>query len=223
MRRLRIALIVTLSLAVSGLASANRGRAASSARAKAKGQRRAKAGRRRVPAKNLMPKRLGEGFFSRAYRSKDGKWVIKKMRPRIAGVKKVSKKQRAEMAERTVKAIAELRAEGVPVPEAHVPEGHQAVVVQRYADGILFKDLQGKAKFEASKNLMKLFAAGRRVAKAKSGGQWYIDENRGNVFFHKDGRVKSWFDPVVPTQGKVVLSAQRALERQRKKQAKEGK
>ena len=214
----RAVLLVIAALVVGGgpePARAQRGRSASPAAraAKARAKRRTP---RRTKNKNLMPKRVGEGFFSRVYRSNDGKWVIKKLRPAIAGVKSLSKKRRAELAIITVEASELLRANGLPVPKSFIPKGKAGVFVQQYSEGIPFDKLQGKAKFEASKNRMKIFGAGNRLAKAFSNGKWYIDTNTANLLFHKDGTVKSWIDPVVPTKPAEITAVQNKLARQKK-------
>lgn len=162
--------------------------------------------------RNAMPKRIGEGFFSRVYQSRDGKWVIKKMRPAIAGVEPVSKSQRSTMARTTVRVSELLRKSGLPVPQMYIPKGKEAVIVQKFSSGLTFGQLQGKAKFEASKNLMVFFGKATRTAKTIKGydKNWYVDKNRDNVLFEKSGKVLSWIDPVVPTSGAKV---QRAIDK----------
>ena len=164
--------------------------------------------------RNAMPKRIGQGFFSRVYRSNDGNWVIKKMLPAIAGVEKVSRAERHTMAQITVKVSEALRKAGLPVPRSYIPKGKQGVLVQRYSEGLPFAKLQGKAKFEASKNQMVFFGKASRAAKLLKGhdSQWYIDKNRNNLLFNKEGKITSWIDPVVPTRGVTV---QRAIDKLR--------
>jgi hypothetical protein len=107
----------------------------------------------RAPGRQgFFSKPLDECDFSTVYRSRDGRWVRKEMRPSIHDERPVSLRERAVMARRTVRGSELLRGAGFPVPYTYLPKGEQGVIVQRFAKGIQFVDLPESIQFVAENN-----------------------------------------------------------------------
>jgi hypothetical protein len=142
------------------------------------------------------PGRLGRGFMSDVFISRDGRHVIKKIKPTLGGVMPLGRAARAALAARSVTIMDVLRGAGLPVPAAVVPPGHPDMIVQQFAgEGILFRELPWSARPRA---LASAFGAWRRAVGAARGAGIrgvLIDPKIANFKFARDGRVVSWFDP----------------------------
>lgn len=204
MGRLRVSVSLAVLLGAGWLAPvdpAAAGRAAVRP-AQAKKARAAAARAKKQPAaRRGFPALIGEGWFSKVYGSHDGKYVMKKMKPKIGGVRPVSPKRRAEMARRTVRASELLRKSGLPVPESLVSPKYGDIIVQQRVRGTTFQRLPKAVRPVAEKNAKAVFRKANRIARSKKATTWYIDENMANLRFDKTGSVKAWIDPVVPIKG----------------------
>lgn len=175
------------------LASVEPGAAAARARAVRKVETRAP--RRAVGA---MPRFLGEGAFSQAFRTRDGKYVIKRLKPKLAG-RSVTRDERAAMASRYVASIQILRRAGLPVSAARVAERHPHMIVQRFARrGIRFRELAVGARFRALASAIAISARAWYHLKRAGTRDVFVDPFPWNMRFDRSGRVVEWFDPVGP-------------------------
>jgi hypothetical protein len=142
------------------------------------------------------PGRLGRGFMSDVFLSRDGRHVIKKVKPTLGGVVPLGREARAMLAARSVTIMDVLRRAGLPVPAAVVPDGHPDMIVQEFAgEGTSFGELAWSARPRA---LASAFAAYRRAVQAvrRAGIRGVlVDPKVANFKFARDGRLVSWFDP----------------------------
>jgi hypothetical protein len=169
---LRSVVVVALSLALAGLAQADRGR-------------------------RVIPKKLGAGMMSKAYLSRDGRFVIKKVRPRLGGVKPLTRADRQRLANQSVTLMAVLRRGGLPIPDAVVPEGHPGMIVQEFAgEGVGFGELPWRARPRAFGSALASYSRAVFLATRAGYRPVLIDPKIGNFRFGPSGRVVSWFDPV---------------------------
>lgn len=148
-------------------------------------------------AERRVPRRIGQGFMSKAYLSRDGRHVIKKVRARLGGVGRITKAQRAHLAARSVALMDVLRRGGLPVPPAVVPDGHPGIIVQELAPpGVGLGDLPWRARPRALGNAILLYARAVVLATRAGFKPVLIDPQLANFRFGPGGRVESWFDPV---------------------------
>jgi hypothetical protein len=142
------------------------------------------------------PGRLGRGFMSDVFISRDGRHVIKKVKPTLGGVVPLGREARAMLAARSVTIMDVLRRAGLPVPAAVVPPGHPDMIVQEFAgEGAAFGDLHWSARPRA---LASAFGAYRRAVRAvrRAGMRGVlVDPKIANFKFAPEGRLVSWFDP----------------------------
>ena len=145
-----------------------------------------------------MPRFLGEGAFSHAFRTSDGKHVIKRLKPKLLGTP-LTHEERAAMASRYVASIKTLRRAGLPVSNARVPARHPHMVVQRFARrGVTFRELGVRARFRALISAVAISArAWYHLRRAGVRGV-FVDPLVQNMRFDRAGRVVEWFDPVGP-------------------------
>jgi hypothetical protein len=145
-----------------------------------------------------MPRFLGEGAFSHAFRTRDGKHVIKRLKPTLLKTS-LAYEERVAMASRYVASIRTLRRAGLPVSKARVPERHPHMVVQRFARrGVAFRELGVRARFRALVSAVAISArAWYHLTRAGVRGV-FVDPLVQNMRFDRTGRVVEWFDPVAP-------------------------
>lgn len=145
-----------------------------------------------------MPRFLGEGAFSRAFRTRDGKHVIKRLKPTLLG-EPLTGEERAAMASRYVASIGILRRAGLPVTSARVPDRHPGMIVQPFARrGVSFGELGIRPRFRALASAIAISArAWVHLRRAGARGV-FVDPFVQNMRFDRSGRVVEWFDPVGP-------------------------
>lgn len=151
---------------------------------------------RPAPAVRRNPGRLGKGFMSDVFLSRDGRHVIKKVKPTLGGVVKLSRPRRALLAARAVRVMDVIRAAGVPVPAAAVPAGHPDMIVQEFArDGVSLAALPWKARPRALLSAFRHYTRAVRAVRRAGMRGVLVDPKLANFKFAADGRVVSWFDP----------------------------
>lgn len=141
---------------------------------------------------------IGEGATSMVYATRDGKHVVKQMKPVIKQRQPISRAGRMELAHRTVAGMDLLRDAGLPIPAAWIERGHPDSIVQtRVTDGLTLSELSGVARLRARTALIRLNVRAARELWPRRTFGW-IDAGSSNVRFDRSGRVVSWFDPVSP-------------------------
>ena len=156
-----------------------------------------------APAARVWPKkvrhhpgRLGQGFMSDVFVSRDGRHVIKKVKPTLGGVVSLSREARVMLAARAVTIMQVVRRAGVPVPPAVVPDGHPDMIVQELAaEGAFFAELDWSARPRALASAFRHYVRAVRAARRAGIRGTLIDPKVANFKFAADGRVVSWFDP----------------------------
>lgn len=153
----------------------------------------------RVAPADLRPGRyLGEGFFSRVHRSRDGRHVLKVMKRTYAYRKRISEERRVRLAERTVAASEALRKRGFPIPASSRHREAPGVIVQEYVGGFQLGQLRGAARTRAQSAAAQLIGAAKEAAREMGARSWYVDGNLKNLRFDKNGAIKAWIDPIIP-------------------------
>lgn len=150
------------------------------------------------PAKKVRrnPGRLGRGFMSDVFLSRDGRHVIKKVKPTLGGVVPLGRQERAMLAARSVTIMDVIRRAGVPVPAAVVPAGHPDMIVQEFAgEGTTFDRLRWSARPRALASAIVSYGRAVRAVRRAGIRGTLVDPKIANFKFAPDGRVVSWFDP----------------------------
>ncbi len=142
------------------------------------------------------PTRLGKGFMSDVFLSRDGRHVIKKVKPSLGGVLPLGREARAMLASRSVRIMQIIRRAGVPVPDAVIPAGHPDMIVQELAgEGTTFDRLRLSARPRALASAMAHYVRAVRAVRRAGIRGTLVDPKLANFKFAADGRVVSWFDP----------------------------
>ena len=142
------------------------------------------------------PGRLGKGFMSDVFVSRDGRHVIKKVKPILGGVLPLGRAARARLAARSVAIMDIIRLAGVPVPRALVPAGHQDMIVQEFAgEGSSLGELRWRARPRALASALTHYARAVRAVRRAGMRGTLVDPKLANFKFSPEGRVVSWFDP----------------------------
>ena len=145
-----------------------------------------------------MPRFLGEGAFSHAFRTRDGKYVIKRLKPQLLGTP-LTHAERAEMAGRYVASIEILRGAGLPVSATSRADRHPHMIVQRFARrGVRFRELPVAAKVRALASAIAITARAWYHLERAGARSVFVDPFPWNMRFDRSGRVVEWFDPIGP-------------------------
>lgn len=142
------------------------------------------------------PGRLGKGFMSDVFVSRDGRHVIKKVKSTLGGVLPLGPAARGRLAARSVKIMDVIRRAGVPVPRAVVPAGHPDMIVQEFAgEGQSLGELRWRSRPRALASAVGNYARAVRAVRRAGMRGTLVDPKLANFKFSPDGRVVSWFDP----------------------------
>jgi len=136
---------------------------------------------------------IGSGVFSNVYDA--GKYVIKVPMSFERRPTEVVQKETKSV----VKKIKSLRKHaGNVVTETWWHRN--GFIIQPKVSGLDFADLPQASQGSAANSMERLF---QKVYQKFD--FWDVDENHTNFFFHQSGKIKAWFDPVVPSEHNGIV------------------